>query len=140
MNDLALQGEMPSILAIEKILKELPQVDCPVKSYIIDGVYVRAMFIPAGTVLTGKIHNHESIFILAQGTIRISNGNDNAVLSAPYIAIDKPGVKRLGCSETDVTFITVHRTDLTDIDQIEKTLVSDTFEEYQSQLLLTKEG
>jgi Glu-tRNA(Gln) amidotransferase subunit E-like FAD-binding protein len=50
--------------------------------------------------------------------------------------VDKPGVKRIGYAETDVTFITVHKTSNTEIDDIEDELVSDTFEEYEQQLLL----
>jgi hypothetical protein len=94
------------------------------------------MFIPAGTMLTGAIHNFENIAILAQGTIRITNGSESYVLTAPHILVDKPGVKRLGYAETDVTFITVHRTDNVEIDDLEKELVSKTFEEYEQQLLL----
>jgi hypothetical protein len=94
------------------------------------------MFIPAGTMLTGKIHNKENMVILAQGTIRISNGSDSYILTAPHIMVDKPGVKRIGCAETDVTFITVHRTDTREVEGIEKELASNTFEEYEQQRLL----
>jgi len=136
MSNLALLGTMPEILQIEQEILKLPQVECPVTHYQIDGVYVRSMFIPAGTMLTGAIHNFENMAILAQGTIRVTNGTESAILTAPHIMVDKPGVKRLGYAETDVTFITIHRTDNTEIDAIEKELVSKTFEEYEQQLLL----
>lgn len=136
MSNLAELGTMPDILRIEQEIREMPQVTCPVEHYQVDGVYVRSMFIPAGTILTGKIHNFENIAILAQGTIRVSNGTDSYILTAPHIMVDKPGVKRIGYAETDVTFITVHKTANTEIDDIEKELVSDTFEEYEQQLLL----
>jgi len=136
MSNLAELGTMPEILRIEKEILAMPQVTLPVEHYQIDGVYVRSMFIPAGTILTGKIHNFESIAILAKGRIRITNGTDSYVISEGHIMVDQPGVKRLGYAETDVIFITVHRTDNTEIDDIEKELVSDTFEEYEQQLLL----
>lgn len=136
MSNLALQGNMPEILALEKVLLTLEQVDCPVTHYHIEGVYVRSMFIPAGTVITGAIHNKENISILAQGSIRVTNGTESVLITAPHIMVDKPGIKRLGVSETDVTFINVLRTDLTDIDELEKELVSQSFEEYDQQLLL----
>ena len=136
MSNLAELGTMPDILRIEKEILQMPQVTCPVEHYQIDGVYVRSMFIPAGTILTGKIHNFESIAILAKGRIRITNGTDSYIISEGHIMVDKPGVKRLGYAETDVIFITVHRTDNTEIDDIEKELVSATFEEYEQQLLL----
>lgn len=136
MSNLAELGSMPEILRIEKEIEKMPQVTLPVEHYQVDGVYVRSMFIPAGTILTGKIHNFENIAILAQGTIRVSNGTDSYVLTAPHIMVDNPGVKRIGYAETDVTFITVHKTANTEIDDIEQELVSDTFEEYEQQLLL----
>jgi len=136
MSNLAELGTMPEILRIEQEILKMPQVELPIEHYQIDGVYVRSMFIPAGTILTGKIHNFESIAILAKGRIRITNGTDSYIISEGHIMVDKPGVKRLGYAETDVIFITVHRTDNIEIEAIEKELVSTTFEEYQQQLLL----
>ena len=107
---------MPSILELEALMKTMPQVESPAQHYHLNGVYCRALFIPKGCLLTGKIHNHESIGILAQGTLRITNGETSTVVTAPYITVDKPGIKRLGYAETDCTFITVHRTDLDSIE------------------------
>jgi len=136
MNDLSKKGNTPSILAIEALMKEhfdqtALKVIADTKHYQIKGIYARTMFIPAGTLVTGKIHNFESIGILAQGTMRITNGNTSVIVSAPYITIDEPGIKRLGYAETDCTFISVHRTDAEDIADIEEELVSDTFEQYE---------
>jgi quercetin dioxygenase-like cupin family protein len=136
MSNLAELGTMPEILRIEQEILKMPQVELPIEHYQIDGVYARSMFIPAGTILTGKIHNFESIAILAKGRIRITNGTESYIISEGHIMVDKPGVKRLGYAETDVVFITVHRTDNIEIEAIEKELVSATFEEYQQQLLL----
>ena len=131
MSDLATLGNMPKILELEALMKAMPQVESPAQHYHLSGVYCRSLFIPKGCLLTGKIHNHESIGILAQGTLRITNGDISTVVTAPYITVDKPGIKRLGYAETDCTFITVHRTDLDSIDAIEEALVSNSFEEYE---------
>lgn len=131
MSELATLGNMPKILELEALMRTMPQVDSPAEHYHLSGVYCRSLFIPKGCLLTGKIHNHESIGILAQGTLRITNGETSTVVTAPYITVDKPGIKRLGYAETDCTFITVHRTDLDSIDAIEEALVSDSFEEYE---------
>lgn len=122
---------MPEILSIESAIAAMPQVDLPVEHYRIKGVYVRSLFIPEGTVLTGKIHNAENIAILAQGTIKVCDGDKSYEISAPKIMVDKPGVKRLGYAVTDVTFITVHRTDGESIADIEAELVSDSFDQYE---------
>ena len=136
MNNLAEQGNTPAILALEQVMlssfdQEALKVQTDTQHYQIKGVYARTMFVPAGMLVTGKIHNFESIGILAQGTMRITNGETSVIVSAPYIAVDKPGIKRLGYAETDCTFISVHRTDAEEITDIEDELVSDTFEEYE---------
>jgi len=131
VSDLATLGNMPKILELEEIMRGMPQLDSEAKHYHLEGVYCRSLFMPAGSLATGKIHNRESIGILAQGTLRITNGETSTVVTAPYITVDKPGIKRLGYAETDCTFITVHRTDLDSIDAIEEALVSDSFEEYE---------
>jgi len=135
MNNLAMAGNMPQILEMEAFMRELPQVEMPVKHHFIDGVYMRELHIPAGTLLTGKIHNKENFSILASGTLRITNGTDSMIISAPHVMSDKPGIKRMGYAETDVVFINVIKTDLTDIDEIEKELVSETFEEFEMKRL-----
>jgi hypothetical protein len=136
MSPLALTGNIPEILRIENEIRQMPQVGMPVTHYQIDGVYVRSLFIPAGTILTGKIHKHENIAILAQGTIRICNGTDSKVISAPYVLVDEPGIKRLGYAETDVTFITVHKVKPGQpLEGIEQELAVDTYEEYDQFLL-----
>ena len=130
MNNLSVAEGTRVIEDIERVLKTLPQEHTQAEHYQLDGVYVRSLFIPKGYLLTGKIHNHESIGILAQGTLRISNGTECKIVSAPYITVDQPGIKRLGYAETDCTFITVHRTDKKEIEDIEDELVSDSIEEY----------
>lgn len=131
MNNLAEQGNMPAILALEAAMRAMPQIESEPKHYRMNGVYVRELFIPAGTLLTGKIHNHESIGILAQGRLRITNGTDSVIVEAPYVTVDKPGVKRLGYAETDCTFLCVHRTDSETLEEMEEELVSETFEDYE---------
>jgi hypothetical protein len=130
MNNLAELGNTPAILAIEALMnaqydQEALRATTETKHYHLKGVYVRSLFIPAGMMLTGKIHNFESIGILAQGRLRITNGTES------IMTVDTPGVKRLGYAETDCTFITVHRTDADSVNEIEDELVSDTFEEFE---------
>lgn len=136
MSELAERGNIPQIIAIEKYFKdnynqEVLSTFAPVGHYQIPGVYVRSLFIPAGMALTGKVHNYASVAILAQGKLRITNGDSSMIIEAPYISVDGPGTMRMGYAETDCTFITIHRTDNTDIAAIEDELASDTFDEFE---------
>ena len=136
MSDLSLQGNMPEILALESWMmsnvdQEAMLATTQTNHYQIKGVYVRELKLKAGTILTGKIDNFESIGILSQGRMRILTSSGAFIVEAPYITVDQPGIKRLGVCETDCTFVTVHRTDAEEISDIEDELVSDTFEEFE---------
>jgi hypothetical protein len=137
---LAEQGNMPTILAIEAILKEMPQADHEVQHLQIHGVYVRILRLKAGTMLTGKIHKSTHISILAQGTLKYATSDGADIITAVTAMVDQPGIKRLGYAMTDVVFINVMRTDLVSIEDIERKMVCDTFEEYEQYKLLTKES
>lgn len=141
MSNLATTGNMPQILAAEEALKGLPQVEFDLEHYVIPGVYCRVLHIPAGVALTGKIHLKEHISILAAGELLVADADKNVRIKAPKVMIDRPGIKRLGYAVTDCTFINVLATDKTEIEEIEKESVVNSFDEYDAhQKLLTKEG
>ena len=136
MSDLATQGNMPEILALESWIKANVDQEALLETtelnhYRIPGVYARELKLKAGTILTGKIHNFESIGILSQGRMRILTSEGAKIVEAPYVTVDKPGIKRLGVCETDCTFVSIHRTDAETIEDIEDELVSDTFEQFE---------
>ena len=135
MNELMIE-----MLDLEKAILACPQVEMPVTHIQIDGVYARSLFIPEGVVLTGKIHNTESIGILAKGTLRIFDGENYSEIHEGHISVAKSGTKRIGYAVTDCIFITVHRTDKTDLAEIEYELTSMTFEEFEqkTKLLVAK--
>ena len=136
MSDLAAQGNMPEILALESWIKANVDQEALLETtelnhYQIPGVYARELKLKAGTILTGKIHNFESMGILSQGRMRILTSEGAKIVEAPYVTVDKPGIKRLGVCETDCTFVSIHRTDAETIEDIEDELVSDTFEQFE---------
>jgi len=136
---LSLAGTMPHILAVEDYLFEKAgdnPIELPVNHHHLDGVYIRELFMPAGTLLTGKIHHKEHISILAQGEIRLSNGKEFMQIKAPHIMKDPPGTKRLIYALRDSTFINVIPTDKETLEDIEEEVVSDTFEQFAMKTLV----
>lgn len=93
------------------------------------------MYLPAGTLLTGKIHKHTHIAILAKGTMRLADGDNAGIVGAGYVAYGKPGIKRLGYAETDCVFINVLSTDIQDIEELENELTCNNFDEFENYLL-----
>ena len=52
--------------AIGELLKP---VDCPLQHLFAPGLYIRTIYIPANSVLVGKIHKHRHGNILSKGSV-----------------------------------------------------------------------
>ena len=109
----------------------MPQIDLPTQYFYLPGVCVGVMYIPAGTLLTGKIHKHAHIAILAKGTLRLADGDNSVIVEAGYVAYGEPGIKRLGYAETDCVFVNVLSTDAVGKEELERELVVDTFDQFE---------
>lgn len=103
-----------------------PPADCPVFHRFAPGLYIREIFIPAGTLLTSAIHKTEHPFVLAQGRIAVVSENEGQVIyEAPHVGITLPGTRRALFAQTDVVWVTIHKTDKTDLAEICADLIED---------------
>jgi hypothetical protein len=127
------RGRQPSretILELERAILAQPQTVLPVKHHFSPGIYARELFIPAGTVLTGKIHKHAHLCMISQGAISVLTEHGVQLLRAPCTFLSTPGVKRAGYAHEDTVFTTIHATTETDIEKIEQMVTADSFEEF----------
>jgi hypothetical protein len=90
------------------ILASGETVDLLAVHHFAEGTYTRELLIPAGVVLTGKIHRHSCINILAKGTIVVTDGGAPREISAPHTFVSPAGAKKAGFALTDVVWINVH--------------------------------
>ena len=58
------------IAVLVRGMGHMPQVECPLKHYFAPGVYLREIFMPAGSVVIGKIHKTEHFNIIQKGCSR----------------------------------------------------------------------
>jgi quercetin dioxygenase-like cupin family protein len=116
--------------AIEALMAQQPQVDLKVGHYFSEGVYARALEIPAGIQLTGKIHKFEQLNILAKGKMKVLVGDFYKEVEAPFIVVSPPGTKRIAIALEDCVWITVHGTHETDLELIEKTFIAQSEQDY----------
>lgn len=131
------------VLRLEEALRQLPQLPEDVHHHFAPGVYMRELRIPAGAVLTGKIHRTEHLNILAQGEISVLTEHGVRRLTAPCVIKSSAGIKRAGYAHTDVVWICVHPTIETDLDKLEAELIAPSFEalgeiEVKPDLLVTQ--
>ena len=112
-------------------LKELfPEETLPLRHFQCSGLYAREMFAPAGTLIVGKIHLHDSISFLLQGeAVIFSSGLGTLRFSAPATIMAPAGTRRVIVAITDILFTAVLSTDETDIGIIETTHAVDSVAE-----------
>lgn len=87
------------------------------------GVYLREFRTFENTLLVGKTHRHEHLFVLLEGKCEVATEDGPRILEAPYIGKSPAGVKRALYTHTDIIWITIHATNETDIGKIEEWLV-----------------
>lgn len=110
------------ILEAEKFIASLPQVEIEPKHVFADGIYSREILIPAGTVITGKVHRNSDLNIVVYGHMRVRTEDGIKDVHAPAHFRGCAGVKQIGYAYDDTLWITVHATRTTNLDELEKEL------------------
>ena len=87
-------------------------IDCPTTHKFTDGMYIREIFMPAGSLFTSKIHKTEHPYIVSYGKTAVSiDGKDWHEITAPYTGITYPGTRRVLYILEDCIWTTFHRID-----------------------------
>jgi len=103
---------------------QMPQANLQTEHYFSEsGMYCRKVFRPAGTLIVGKVHKQHHLFLCAMGEIIAWTENGMKRLQAGDVVESKPGTKRVTLAVTDAIGVTIHRTDKTDLDEIEAELI-----------------
>ncbi|NML62940.1 hypothetical protein HHL21_18020 [Massilia sp. RP-1-19] len=124
------QPSREQIFDLEEHLRSMPQVEMPVTNHFSHGVYGRELLIPAGSVLTGHIHKFTNMNVLLEGEMSVSTEDGVQRVGAGFVVVSPPGTKRVAYAHTDCRWLTVHGTNETDIDAIEREFVVHTEQEY----------
>lgn len=99
-------------------------VEMPVTHRFTPGMYAREIFMPAGTLLTSKIHKTEHQYVVISGKVSVWVGDgEEIVLEAGHVGITMPGTRRVLYIHEDTRWITFHPTELTDLAAIEQELI-----------------
>lgn len=127
-----------AILTLEDTLKDLVReqpalaADLPLSHVFAPGAYARTIFIPADTIVVGKIHKHAHLNMLMQGTVSLATEEGPVVLKGPQVLCSKAGTKRVVYAHTDTIWTTVHLTDSTDLDVIEQEIICTTYADFEA--------
>lgn len=97
---------------IEREVADLPPVELPLKHIFTPGLYSRTIFMPAGSLVTSKIHKTRHQFAVMAGEVTVWDyRNGTQLLRGPCLGITEPGTRRILFCHTDVMWTTFHATD-----------------------------
>jgi quercetin dioxygenase-like cupin family protein len=126
MNLELLRKDVPTreeILRLQDEMAKMPQAELKTEHYFSQGMYCRKVFRKAGTIIVGKVHKKDHFFMCVQGQIIAWSEKGMVTLNAGDVLCSKSGTKRVTMAVTDAIGITVHKTNKTDLDKIEKELI-----------------
>jgi quercetin dioxygenase-like cupin family protein len=111
------------INALQAEMVNMPQAELKTDHYFSGGMYCRRVFRSAGTLIVGKIHKEDHLFMCASGQIMAWTENGMKTLNSGDVVESKAGTKRVTLALTDAIGITIHKTDEKDLEIIEKQLI-----------------
>lgn len=110
------------VVKLEKAIRNwegFEDIELPVHHHFSNGMYVRQLDIPKGMLIVGKRHREATLNILAKGTMMIICGETRLKIEAPYTFTSEPLSKKSMYALEDCSFMNIHKTDSTDLDEIE---------------------
>ena len=93
---------------LEAVLFNCPQIDCPLVHRFTPGMYIREIFMPAGTMLTSMIHKTEHPYVVSKGKVNVEINGVIENIEAPFFGITKPGTRRVLYILEDTVWTTFH--------------------------------
>lgn len=107
------------------MLDNFPAYDFPITHRFTQGMYIREMFAPKGSIIVSKIHRTEHPFVISKGRISVWDDQDlERLLVAPFTGITKPGTRRFAYVHEDCIWTTFHCiTDGETVEQIEDRII-----------------
>lgn len=107
------------------MVDNFPIIHCPVTHRFTDGMYVREIFMPAGSLITSKIHKTQHQYFVLKGKVSvwIDEGIEQ-IIEAPFIGITEPGTRRVLYIHEDCIWATSHpNPDNETVEQIEERII-----------------
>jgi hypothetical protein len=117
---------MPWRQKIKTIVQEMgkmEQVECPLRHHFLPGLYIREIFMPAGSVVIGKIHRTRHFNIIQSGHVSLVDESGTTDLFGPCTFVSEAGVQKTLYIHTDCTWSCIHLTHNKDMESLEDELI-----------------
>ena len=127
----AMSGDMiEKLFVIEAALKQMPQVEVPLRHCFGNKVYVREMTAPKGSILIGKMHKFKQVNIVIKGDISVLTEDGWKRLKSGDMFESPAGIKRAGFTHEDTVWTTICGTEETEVEKAEDELTIGSYQEF----------
>lgn len=118
------------IAEVEELMKAMPeQLDIQHVSLHSGSVYAREIAMPAGAIISGKIHKHATMNFLMKGVVNVFSQDGCVQIKAPHYWVSTPGAKRIIHALEDSVWVCTHGTTETDEAKIEEEFIAKDYSE-----------
>ena len=97
----------------------------PLEHFFGDGMYARKVVMPAGQLIVSMIHKQTHPYFIMSGDVSVLTEDGVKRYKAPYFGMTKGGTQRILYTHEETTWITVQQTHETDLNKIEKDVMTD---------------
>ncbi len=119
-------------------MKDMDQQECPVTHRFANGCYLREIFMKKGTTIVGKIHATEHFNVILTGDVTVVTAEWTKRFKAPHTFISGAGIQKVVYIHEDCQWQTLHVTDKTDVNEIEKDVIVEGYDQLETDYLLDK--
>jgi hypothetical protein len=104
---------------IENSMLQMPQAEASVIHRFGPNLYIRELFMPAGTFAIGHHQNFEHLNVFLKGKVKMFNEDGTTtILKAPMMFVGKPG-RKMGYVLEDMVWQNIYSTPETDVEKLE---------------------
>jgi hypothetical protein len=111
----------------EEQMAKLPQLECKTEHEFIKGsapFYIRTIVMPAGMLITSKIHKTEHPFHISQGDVSVwTKGTGTMRFRGPCSGITRPLTKRLLFTHEETIWSTFHQGEWETVEEVESDII-----------------
>lgn len=112
-------------------LAQLMLVD-NVTDHIVDGLYVRELLIPKGSVILSRVHKKALVNILSKGRVIVIDSNGHNEYVAPCTFTSIAGTQRVVIAPEETVWNTAHATDTTNPNDLLENLSCENYTDFIS--------
>lgn len=124
MNALMLPAMLETVRRLESQIADLPQVDVGTQTLIHGQMAARAIFIPAGSLLTGVQTNKDNISVVF-GDVSVTTETGPVRLTGFHVLPASAGQKRVAVAHADTWWVTLHHTEKTELADVEQEMTDE---------------